>query len=81
MGCGMALLAGCANEPVAQKKPEPPPEPLTGLTALFRMYQVARSAWARDVMVQRMTSMRINGVPDPPPPSTISGPSSTGKSA
>ena len=67
MGCGMALLAGCANEPVAQKKPEPPPEPLTGLTALFRMYQVARSAWARDVMVQRMTSMRINGVPDPPP--------------
>ncbi len=66
-GCAVALLAGCGSESVAQKKPEPPPEPLTGQTALFRMYQVARSAWARDVMVEKMSSMRVNGMPDPPP--------------
>lgn len=52
---------------MAEKKPEPPPEPLTGQTALYRMYQVARSAWARDVMVERMSSLSVNGVPDPPP--------------
>jgi hypothetical protein len=31
------------------------------------MYQVARSAWTRDVLVEKMTSMRVNGVPDPAP--------------
>jgi hypothetical protein len=68
VGFAAAVLAGCASEPVAEKKKsEPPPEPLTGQTALFRMYQVARSAWARDVMVEKMSSMRVNGVPDPPP--------------
>jgi len=67
LGCCTALLTGCAGEPVAQKKPEPPPEPLTGQTALFRMYQVARSAWARDVMVEKMSSVRVSGVPDPAP--------------
>ncbi len=62
-----AMLAGCSAPPVAEKKPEPPPEPLTGQTALYRMYQVARSAWSRDAMVEKMSSMRVNGVPDPPP--------------
>ncbi len=66
-GCALAFLAGCASQPVAEKKPEPPPEPLTGQTALFRMYQVARSTWAHDVLVEKMTSMRVNGLPDPAP--------------
>lgn len=66
--CIAALLAGCGSAPpVAEKKPEPPPEPLTGQTALYRMYQVARSAWARDAMVLKMSSMRVNGVPEPAP--------------
>src|ERR1700744_6314743 len=66
--CFAALLAGCDSAPVAEKKKaEPPPEPLTGESALFHMYQVARAAWARDVMVEKMSSMRVNGVPDPPP--------------
>lgn len=63
----MALLAGCSSQPAAEKKTERPPEPLTGQTALYRIYQVARSAWARDVMVEKMSSMRVNGVPDPAP--------------
>jgi hypothetical protein len=61
------LLAGCSNQPAAEKKPEPPPEPLTGQTALYRMYTVARSAWARDIMVEKMSSLRINGMADPAP--------------
>lgn len=65
--CLAAVLAACSSAPVAEKKTEPPPEPLTGQTALFRMYQVARTTWARDVMIERMTSMTVNGVPDPPP--------------
>src|ERR1700753_3852906 len=65
--CLAAVLAGCDTAPVPQKKPEPPPEPLTGETALFHMYQVARASWARDVMVEKMTSMQVSGVPDPPP--------------
>ena len=63
----VAALCGCSSPPVAEKKPEPPPEPLTGQTALYRMYQVARASWSRDVMVEKMTSMRVNGVPDPAP--------------
>jgi hypothetical protein len=67
LGCLAALLAGCSGEPATPKKPEPPPEPLTGQTALYRMYQVARSAWQRDVLVEKMSSMRVNGVADPAP--------------
>jgi hypothetical protein len=65
--CAVAALAGCTSAPVAEKKPEPTPEPITGQTALYRMYQVARSAWARDVEVEKMTSMRVNGLADPAP--------------
>lgn len=63
----MLALCGCSSPPVAEKKTEPPPEPVTGETALYRMYQVARAAWAPDVMVERMNSMRVNGVADAPP--------------
>jgi hypothetical protein len=63
----LAGLCGCSSPPAVEKKPEPPPEPLTGQTALYRMYQVARAAWARDVMVERMSSMKVNGVADPAP--------------
>lgn len=66
-GCWLALLAGCSSPPPVAKKPEPPPEPLTGQTAIYHMYQVARSTWAKDIMVERMSSMFINGVPEPPP--------------
>jgi hypothetical protein len=52
------LLAGC-SEPVAEKKaPEPPPEPLTGQSALYKMFQVARS-WAPDAQVLKCSSMNL----------------------
>ena len=61
-----ALLAGCSGTPTAEKKePEKPPEPVTGQSALFRMYQVART-WAPDVLVLKANSMLLNEVPDVP---------------
>jgi hypothetical protein len=68
-GClALCLLAACSTAPpVAENKAEPPPEPLTGLSALFRMYQVARAAWASDAQVVKMSSVRLSGVPDAPP--------------
>lgn len=63
----LCLLVACSSAPVAEKKTEPPPEPLTGLTALFRMYQVARASWALDSQVVKMSSMRMEGLPAAPP--------------
>jgi hypothetical protein len=62
------LLAACsAAPPAAETKSEPPPEPLTGLSALFHMYQVARASWALDAQVVKMSSVRVDGVPGAPP--------------
>jgi hypothetical protein len=62
------LLAACSSpQPAANKQAEPPPQPLTGLSALFHMYQVARASWAADAQVVKMSSMRVEGVPLPPP--------------
>jgi hypothetical protein len=68
-GClAVCLLAGCsATPPAPEKKSEAPPEPLTGLSALFRMYQVARASWALDAQVVKMSSVRLEGVPSAPP--------------
>jgi hypothetical protein len=64
----LCLLAACSTAPPgAGKKSEAPPEPMTGLSALFHMYQVARASWARDAQVVKMTSLRMEGVPDAPP--------------
>ncbi len=63
----LAGMAACSSPPVAEKKAEPAAEPLTGQTALYRMYQVARSAWARDVMVEKMSSVHVSGMADPAP--------------
>ncbi|MDE3195458.1 MAG: hypothetical protein KGN84_03885 [Acidobacteriota bacterium] len=56
------LLPGCSPAP----KPAPKPvEPVTGLHALYAMYQHART-WAQDLMVVRLTSIDITQVPDQP---------------
>jgi hypothetical protein len=56
------LLTGCseAPQPAAQKK-APPPEPVTGESALFKMYSVAR-LWAEDIQTLRARSIRLSEV-------------------
>lgn len=68
-GClAVLLLSACSGpQPAAEKAAEPPAQPLTGLSALFHMYQVARASWALDAQVVKMSSMHVEGVPEPPP--------------
>ncbi len=68
--CGalFLMLAGCAETPTktAEKKKEPEKlEPATGQSAIYKMYQMARS-WAPDAQVLKLNSMLLNEVPDPP---------------
>ena len=58
--CAAALFSACSEAPtkVAEKAPEPPPEPVTGKTAFFRMYTAARG-WAGDLQPLRMTSIYL----------------------
>jgi hypothetical protein len=61
------MLAACSETPAttARKEPEKP-EPITGETALYRMYQMARS-WALDAQVQQLLSMHISEFPQEVP--------------
>lgn len=58
------LLAGC-GEPPKKAEGEKPPEPVTGLHALFQMFGAARS-WAPDVQVLHLTSLHLAGTPTRP---------------
>lgn len=65
---GLAMvLTSCSEQPSTppEKKAEEKPQPVTGQSALFKMYQVARS-WASDCQVLKLTSMHITDVPDQP---------------
>ena len=65
-GALFLLLTSCSDTPtVAKKEPEKPPEPITGQSAIFKMYQVAR-AWGPDVNVQKMNTIALSDVPDVP---------------
>jgi len=61
------ILAGCSEQAPAPaaKTEEAKPEPISGQSALFKMYQVART-WAPDVAVVKLTSVRLEGVADQP---------------
>ena len=67
--CGalFLLLTGC-SEPTktTEKKKEEKLEPATGQSALYKMYQVARS-WAPDAQVLKMNSILMTEVKDLPP--------------
>jgi hypothetical protein len=58
------FLPGCSSTPEA-KAPSKPAEPVTGLHALYAMYQYARP-WAQDLMVVRLASIEITQVKDQP---------------
>jgi len=51
------LLMSCGEAPVS-KAPEAPPEPVTGLHALFQVYAQARN-WAPDIKVVRFSSRNV----------------------
>jgi hypothetical protein len=51
------LLLNCSGE-APQKTADKPPEPVTGLHALYQMYTFART-WAQDLKVIRLSSLPI----------------------
>src|SRR5437588_5501640 len=66
-----AILPACSDAPptetAAKKEPEKV-EPIAGVSALFKMYQMARG-WANDAQVLKLTSLHISEAPDGPPAS------------
>lgn len=64
----VAILTACSSTPTttAGKKEPEKIEPVTGQTAVYRMYQMARS-WAPDAQVMKMLSMRLTDVNSGPP--------------
>ena len=63
-----AILTACSETPsttTAKKEPEKV-EPITGQTAIFRMYQMARS-WAPDAQVMKLQSMHLSEVKEGAP--------------
>ncbi|HTS24554.1 MAG TPA: hypothetical protein VMH81_01690 [Bryobacteraceae bacterium] len=68
LSVALVLLTSCSDNtpaPAAKKEAEKPPEPVTGQSALFKMYQVARS-WAPDAQVLKMNTVALSDVPDVP---------------
>jgi hypothetical protein len=63
----LACLTACGGSPQADKKSAPPPEPVSGRTALYRMYSMARGSWSKDALVVKMTSMRVPDTPEAAP--------------
>ena len=62
----LMLLTSCSEPQTASKKePEKPPEPATGQSALFKMFQAARS-WSPDVQILKMSSMLLDEMPNVP---------------
>jgi hypothetical protein len=63
-----AALSACSETPApntAEKKEPEKVEPVTGQTALYRMYQAART-WAPDAEVLTFTNLHITDAPDGP---------------
>lgn len=61
------LLTGCSDTGTAPpKEAAKPAEPVTGESALYKMFQVARS-WAPDAQVLKMNSIMLTEVPTVPP--------------
>ncbi len=62
LGCVLSVcLAGCSGPETTEKKTEKPAEAVTGQSALWKMYQVARS-WSPDAQVLKMNSILLSEV-------------------
>jgi len=62
----VAFLTACSDTTTTtEKKTEEKVEPATGLTAVFRMYQAART-WAPDAQILKLSSMHITDGPEGP---------------
>ena len=61
------LFSACSEAPkqAAEKAPEPPPEPISGSSAFFKMYTAARG-WAGDLQPLRLTSINLTEVKSVP---------------
>jgi hypothetical protein len=57
----LLALAGCSQAPPAKKEPPKPPEPVTGQSAIFQTFQVART-WAPDVKLLKLESGSLSDV-------------------
>jgi hypothetical protein len=68
VGIASLLLASCSEQPqtVAKKEPAKPVEPVSGQSALYKMYQVARASWSGDARVLKMNSIHVPDVPQVP---------------
>lgn len=66
-GALLLLLTACSEQPATtqKKEAEKPLEPITGQSALFKMYQVART-WDPRALVLSMESMHSADVPEVP---------------
>ena len=62
------LLIRCSEppKPEAKKEPAKPAEPVTGQSALFKMYQKVRSSWAADAQVVTLNSIHLSDVAETP---------------
>lgn len=66
----LLLLCSCSSspepaKPVASAEANKPAEPVTGLTALYKMYTSAR-AWAQDLQVVSLRNLHLDQVKDQP---------------
>jgi len=60
-GALFLFLTSCAEPTAVKKEAVKPPEPTTGQSALYKMYQVART-WAPDAQVLKAASMHLTEV-------------------
>ncbi|MCX6590540.1 MAG: hypothetical protein NTZ56_03355 [Acidobacteria bacterium] len=57
----LVFLAGCSTPP-PPKKEAPPAKPVTGLSGVFKAYQMARASWAQDAMPLKAHSINLETV-------------------
>jgi hypothetical protein len=68
VGATCLLTIGCSNQSSSQPaapKQTVPPQPVTGQSGLYKMFQLAR-AWAPDAQVLKLESVHLTEVPEVP---------------